>query len=251
MYAFWCTVTPFPLHHLWRSVIPSPVVSREEWLRARLDLLADEKRFTRERDALSAKRRGLPRVAVEKEYAFTGPGGPVTLSELFDGRSQLLVYHFMYPDAWDEGCKSCSFWADGYDNAVIHLAHRDVTMVTVSIAPFPKLEAFRQRMGWSFPWVSSDGSDFNHDFGVTFSEAEAASGERLYNFGTQRFGAGEAPGISAFLRDDGRVYHTYSAYSRGIDLLNPAYNLLDIVPNGRDEDVLDHTMAWLRHHDRY
>ncbi len=229
-----------------------PVVSREKWLEARRALLAREKQLTRLRDELSEQRRALPWVRVEKPYLFDAEQGKRTLADLFDGRSQLLVYHFMFPASWEAGCKSCSFWADGYDGIAVHLRQRDVALVAVSKAPLEKLLAFRRRMGWSFPWVSSAQGDFNRDFGVSFTPEEIASRRPLYNFGTTPFGVEEAPGVSVFARDAaGNLFHTYSCYSRGLDTLNPAYQLLDLVPKGRDEDGLPHPMAWLRLHDSY
>ncbi len=228
------------------------VVSREKWLAARRAHLAREKEFTRLRDELARERRALPWLRVEKDYGFDTERGKRTLAELFGARSQLLVYHFMFGPEQEEPCKSCSFWADGYDRSVVHLAHRDVALVTVSRSPLPRLRAVKARMGWSFEWVSSGGSDFNRDFGVHFSEAELARGARLYNFGTIAFGMADAPGVSVFYRDpEGAVFHTYSCYARGLDALNGAYQLLDLVPKGRDEDALARPMAWLRHRDRY
>lgn len=229
-----------------------PTVSRDEWLAARQALLAKEKEFTKQRDAISAARRALPWVKVEKDYVFDGPDGKETLADLFDGRGQLIVYHFMLGPGWDEGCKSCSFWADNYQGAVAHLAARDVALVAVSRAPLAEIEAFRRRMGWSFPWVSSHGSSFNYDFGVSFTPEQRKGEAPNYNFGTLHFGGDEAPGLSVFARgDDGAVYHSYSTYSRGLDMFNGTYQMLDLVPKGRDEDGLDYPMAWVRHHDRY
>lgn len=228
----------------------NPTVDRETWLAARRALMEKEKTFTRERDRLSAERRTLPWLAIEKPYSFEGPNGIETLEQLFDGRGQLLVYHFMFPDSWEAGCKSCSFWADGYDGIAVHLAHRDVTLITISKAPLAKLRAFQQRMGWSFKWASSAGSDFNRDFGVSFTREEIASKAPLYNFGTLPFGVEEAPGVSVFARTGpGQVFLTYQCFSRGLDALNPAYQLLDLVPKGRDEG--DRPLGWLRHHDAY
>lgn len=228
----------------------NPTVDRETWLAARRALMEKEKALTRERDRLSAERRALPWLAIEKPYSFEGPNGIETLEQLFDGRGQLLVYHFMFPDSWEAGCKSCSFWADGYDGIAVHLAHRDVTLAAVSKAPLAKLRAFQQRMGWSFNWVSSARSDFNRDFGVSFTREEIASKAPLYNFGTLPFGVEEAPGVSVFARTGpGQVFLTYQCFSRGLDALNPAYQLLDLVPKGRDEG--DRPMSWLRHHDAY
>jgi predicted dithiol-disulfide oxidoreductase (DUF899 family) len=227
------------------------VVAPDEWTKARVALLAQEKELTRLRDAISRQRRELPWVRIDKDYSFEGSRGTQTLSDLFEGRSQLLVYHFMFDPGWSDGCKSCSFWADNYDGIDVHLAQRDVTMVTISRAPFPTLDAFKRRMGWTFTWLSSFGSDFNHDFHVTFTEEER-KGDVDYNFGRRTFGAPEAPGASVFYRDgDGAVYHTYSCYARGLDAMNGAYQWLDLTPKGRDEDGLPSTMAWLRHHDTY
>ena len=228
------------------------IVSRDEWLTARRALLAREKEFTRQRDRLSAERRELPWVAVDKPYRFDGPDGPETLADLFAGRSQLIVYHFMFGPNWEEGCKSCSFLADHLDGAVVHLAQRDVTLVVVSRAPLARIQAFQQRMGWRFKWLSSHGSDFNADHQVSFAEAELAAGKVYYNYDWGPFPADEAPGVSVFHRNAaGAVFHTYSAYARGLDLLVGAYNSLDLVPKGRDEAHLPFTMEWVRHHDRY
>jgi predicted dithiol-disulfide oxidoreductase (DUF899 family) len=228
-----------------------PVVSREAWLAARRQHLAKEKEFTRLRDRLSAERRELPWVRVEKDYVFDGPAGQETLAELFAGRSQLIVYHFMLGPGWDEGCPSCSFLADHFDGALPHLQARDVTFVAVSRAPLPEIQAFQRRMGWRFKWVSSYGSDFNYDFHVSFTKEELAQGKVDYNYALAE-GYDELPGLSVFYKDaDGVVFHTYSAYARGLDILLGAYNYLDLVPKGRDEAELPWTMAWVRHHDRY
>lgn len=228
------------------------IVSQEEWLEARKAHLIKEKAFTRQRDQLSRERRELPWVKVEKDYVFQGPNGAESLSDLFDGRSQLLVQHFMYGPDWEEGCPSCSFWADSYDGFIVHLAQRDVTMVAVSRAPLEKLKAYKRRMGWSFKWVSSLGSDFNRDFGVSFTPAEMEKGEMTYNYETRGFPADEAPGASVFAKNDaGEIFHTYSCYARGLDMLNGAYHYLDLVPKGRDEDDLPYSMAWVRRHDEY
>jgi predicted dithiol-disulfide oxidoreductase (DUF899 family) len=228
------------------------VVSQAEWLEARKDLLAQEKELSRRRDALSAKRRELPWVRVDKEYVFDTPGGRQALADLFDGRSQLVVYHFMFGPDWEQGCPSCSLLADHFDGAAVHLAQRDVTLVVVSRAPLPQIEAFKQRMGWRFKWVSSYGSDFNHDYRVSFTQEEMANGKVHYNYDVSEFPGEEAPGASVFYRDAaGAIFHTYSTYARGLDILIGAYNFLDLVPKGRDEDGLPHSMAWVRHHDRY
>ncbi len=228
------------------------IVSAQAWLEARKALLAGEKEFTKARDRLTAEIRALPWTVVEKEYVFDGPAGRETLADLFEARSQLIVHHFMFHESWDEACKSCSFWADNYEGTIVHLNHRDVSMVTVSQAPLAKLQAFRERMGWSFKWVSSHGSDFNRDFHVSFTDDERESGTAFYNYRRQSFPAEEAHGFSVFFRDDdGRVFHTYSTYGRGTDMLNGTYHFLDLVPKGRDEGHLDYTMDWLRLHDAY
>jgi len=235
------------------SQIEKPrVVSRTEWLEARTNLLNKEKQLTRLQDALSDERRKLPWVKVDKEYVFDGPGGKETLADFFEGRSQLIVYHFMFGPEWQEGCPSCSFNMDHADGALIHLAQRDVTLTAVSRAPLPKIEAFRKRMGWSFNWVSSNQSDFNRDFHVAFTKDELATGKVYYNYQTGAFPSEEAPGISVFFKNDaGEVFHTYSAFARGMESLINTYNYLDFVPKGRDEDGLAFTMSWVRHHDRY
>ena len=228
------------------------VVSREEWLAVRREHLLKEKEFTRLRDQLSQDRRELPWVKVEKEYLFDGPNGKETLSDLFNGHSQLIVYHFMYGPEWEEGCPSCSFWADNFDGIDIHLNHRDINLVAVSRAQLDTLEAYKKRMGWSFKWVSSIGSDFNHDYHVSFTADEMEKGETFYNFINSKVPSEEMPGISVFCKNQqGDVFHTYSCYARGLDLLNGAYNFMDLVPKGRDEDDLPYTMAWLRRHDQY
>jgi predicted dithiol-disulfide oxidoreductase (DUF899 family) len=228
------------------------IATREEWLAARRRLLAKEKELTRRHDELARERRALPRVKVEKRYEFDGPGGKQTLADLFGRRSQLVVYHFMFGPDWNEGCPSCSFVSDHVDGALPHLAARDVALAMVSRAPLARIEAFRRRMGWRFPWVSSFGSDFNTDFGVSFSAAELASGAVPYNYTRQAFPSQEAPGLSVFCRDSrGDVFHTYSSYGRGVESLVGTYAILDLVPKGRDEDRLNFTMEWVRHHDRY
>ncbi len=228
------------------------VVTRDEWIRERTQHLAREKEFTRLRDQLSAARRELPWVKVEKPYVFDGPNGAESLSDLFHGKSQLIVYHFMFDPGWDEGCKSCSFWMDNFDGVDVHLTHRDVSLVLVSRAPSAKLEAYRKRMGWGLRWASSEHNDFNRDYHVSFAQEEVERGQAYYNYERRSFPVAEAPGISVFCKDaDGSIYHTYSCYARGLDMLNGAYHLLDLVPKGRDEAGLPSSMAWLRHHDRY
>jgi predicted dithiol-disulfide oxidoreductase (DUF899 family) len=228
------------------------VVTHDEWLTARKALLAKEKQHTRVGDALAAERRQLPWVKVEKDYVFETPKGTVRLADLFQGRSQLVVYHFMFGPEWDEGCKSCSFVVDHLNGVPPHLAARDVTLVAVSGAPLAKLAAFKSRLGWQVPWVSSHGTDFNHDFAVTFSPKELESGEKLYNFGSIPPYADENPGMSVFYRDAaGDIFHTYSTYARGLEPLLTTYFILDAVPKGRDEDQLEFSMSWVRHHDRY
>jgi predicted dithiol-disulfide oxidoreductase (DUF899 family) len=226
-----------------------PVVDHETWLAARVALLEREKEFTRERDELSQARRDLPWERVDKPYRFADSRGHHTLPDLFEGRSQLITYHFMVPPEWDDPCKSCSFWADNFDPIIVHLNARDVTMVAVSIAPLDVIEAYQQRMGWSFRWYSSAGSDFNSDLGVSFPPEEAQSGA-FYNYRIQRTGVTEREGMSVFYKDDADiVYHTYSAYARGIDMFNTAYHYLDAVPKGRDEH--GQNQSWVRRHDEY
>ncbi len=228
------------------------VVSRDEWLVARKEHLAKEKEFTRLRDQLSQERRALPWEKVEKEYVFDSPNGKETLADLFEGRGQLIIYHFMDGPDWAEGCPSCSFWADNFNGIVIHLKHRDINLVAVSRAPLDKLKAYKKRMGWSFKWVSSFGNDFNRDYHVSFTSDEVKKGEMFYNFRIGKFSSEELPGISVFYKNQqGDVFHTYSCYSRGLDMLNGAYHYMDLVPKGRDEDDLPHSMAWLRRHDQY
>jgi len=228
-----------------------PVVSHEEWLTARRALLEHEKELNRRRDALVRERRALPWERVTKPYAFDTPRGRRTLGDLFEGRRQLLVYHFMFAPDWSEGCKHCSFWADNFDVRPEHLNHRDTTFVVISRAPLEKLEAFKKRMGWHFSWVSSAPSDFNVDFGVSFTPDQIRDGSAIYNYRDPEHGP-EREGASAFYRDEnGVVYHTYSTYARGIDLINTTYNLLDLTAKGRDETHLSDTQAWVRFHDRY
>lgn len=228
------------------------IVSQDEWLKARKALLAKEKEFSRARDALSAARRDLPWTPVEKSYVFDGSDGKEKLADLFGGKSQLMVYHFMLGPGWVQGCPSCSFLADHFDGAVIHLAHRDVSLVVISRAPLAEIEAYKKRMGWKFKWVSSFGNDFNRDFHVSFTPEEKARGKVEYNYDLTEFPSEEAPGLSAFIKTEtGEVLHTYSSYARGLDILVGAYNFLDMAPKGRDEGALPWTMAWVRRHDEY
>lgn len=232
------------------------VVSEAEWREARLKLLAKEKAASRERDALSAERRKLPMVEVEKPYTFEGPNGRTSLRDLFDGKRQLIVYHFMFDPAWDEGCKSCSHFADNFEGAIVHLRARDTAFAVVSLAPIEKLEAFKKRMGWKFRWLSSFGTDFNYDFHVTLDEAAGsreynyANAAALYQAGEIWYTKGELPGLSVFVRDDERVFHTYSTYQRGLDLFLNTYNFLDVTPLGRQEEE-GRIQSWIRHHDKY
>ena len=235
------------------------VVSHEDWVAARKKHLVDEKEFTKLRDGLSQARRDLPWEAVEKEYAFSGAGGRMTLADLFDGRGQLVIYHAMFnPEtagpstSWtkDAVCFVCSYWMDNFERVVVHLNHRDVTMAAVSYAPYPRLAAYRERMGWTFPWYSSGGSDFNFDYRVSFTPEQLASGKADYNYRVDSVSGSEAPGISVFTRDEGgRIFHTYSAYARGLDMLNVAYNYLDLVPKGRDEAGTG--PMWIHRRDEY
>jgi len=224
------------------------IVSRDQWLAARKELLADEKLLDRQREALSAKRRALPMVRVDKAYEFAGPNGKLRLIDLFGDRSQLIIYHFMLgPDA-EVGCKSCSFLADTFNGASVHLPARDIAFVVVSRAQLANIDKFKQRMGWSFTWVSSHGSDFNFDYGGSFKGDDRSA---TYNYVPSSWGAGEAPGASVFLRDGNDVFHTYSTYSRGLDHLIATYNYIDLTPLGRNEADLPYGMAWVKHHDSY
>jgi predicted dithiol-disulfide oxidoreductase (DUF899 family) len=232
---------------------PTPdIVDFDTWRTRSLEQLDAEKAFTRQRDELSRRRRSLPWVEVPGDYRFEGPDGERTLSELFEGRSQLAVYHFMFGPGWEEGCPSCSFWADSYEGIGVHLAARDTTLVTIGRAPLEELLAYKGRMGWTFPWYSSANSTFNYDLGVSFTPADVADGTARYNHGTQVGFGEEAPGLSVFSRtDDGRVFLSYQTFSRGLDMINTAYQILDLTPKGRDEDTLEWSMAWLHRHDAY
>lgn len=227
------------------------VVSPAEWLAARKKLLAKEKEFTRLRDQLSRERREMPWEKVEKKYVFEGAKGKQSLADLFGGRSQLIIYHFMLGPGWREGCPSCSFLADSFDAAAVHLAHRDTSFAVISRATLPEIQAFRKRMGWKFNWLSSNGTDFNHDFQVYASKDEITDGKSAYNYEQSDFPSEERPGLSVFFQRDGEVFHTYSSYARGLDILLPTYNMLDMTAKGRDEEDLPWPMAWVRHHDRY
>lgn len=234
------------------STVNNPVVSRDRWVAERKTLLAHEKELTRLTDQIARERRALPWVRIEKNYVFDALEGRRTLAELFEGRRQLLVQHFMFGPGWEQGCPSCSFMADHIDGMNVHLAHRDVTLLVVSRAPLAEIERFRQRMGWQFKWVSSHGSDFNYDFGVSFTPEERAKGEVPYNYGMRPFPSEEAPGVSVFYKDDaGEVFHTYSTYGRGVEVMMGTYNMLDLTPKGRDEHNPVYAMDWVRHHDRY
>lgn len=230
----------------------NPVVSHEEWLKARLELLAAEKELTRQRDELRRRRMAMPWERVEKSYEFEGPNGILSLADLFDGRSQLIVYHFMFAPDWKQACKQCSFWADNFNGVVIHLNHRDVAFTAISRAPLATINAYKKRMGWSFPWVSSNGGDFNFDYHVSFTPQEIAENKMYYNYVVQGRGVSDEQGVSVFYKNErGEVFHTYSCYSRGIDGLNCAYQYLDLVPKGRDEDAFKFPMVWVRRHDEY
>ena len=227
-----------------------PVVSHPEWIAARQALLAKEKEFTRLRDELSRLRRALPWERVDKDYVFDGPRGKETLADLFEGRSQLLVYHFMFAPEWDAGCPHCSHWADSFNPVIVHLNHRDVTMVAISRAPYEKLAAYEKRMGWTFKWLSSYGNDFNFDFNVSFTHAQIDRHECFYNYVKQDPGVSDREGLSVFHRaDDGAIFHTYSAFARGIDLFSTDYNYLDVTPKGRDEG--GEGPYWVKRHDEY
>ncbi|MDQ6597699.1 DUF899 domain-containing protein [Bacillus salipaludis] len=222
------------------------VLPRNEWIEARKELLQKEKEFTKLRDELTQQRRNLPWEAVSKSYTFEGPNGNYSLADLFDGKSQLIVYHFMFNPSWDQGCKHCSFWSDHYSGMIPHLNHRDVSFVCLSRAPLEKLEAFKKRMGWTFPWYSSGNTDFNYDFQASFTEQEVEDKRAFYNYTLQNPMSSDREGVSVFYKDeDGDIFHTYSTYARGIDMMNITYQFLDLVPKGRQDD------RGLRHRDQY
>ena len=234
------------------TTVNHPVVSSDRWVAERKKLLAREKELTRLRDQIARERRALPWERIEKDYKFDVPEGRRTLADLFEGRRQLMVQHFMFGPGWEQGCPSCSYMADHTDGMNVHLAHRDITFATISRAPLADIERFRQRMGWQFKWVSSFGSDFNFDFRVSFTPEERAQGEVHYNYGMTAFPTEEAPGISVFVKDDaGDIFHTYSTFGRGVEVMMGAYNLMDLTPKGRDEEDVPYKMNWVRHHDRY
>jgi predicted dithiol-disulfide oxidoreductase (DUF899 family) len=235
-----------------KSLEEHKIVSENDWVEARKSLLVKEKEFTVLRDQLNQQRRELPWKAVNKEYLFEGPNGKETLTELFDGRSQLIVYHFMFDPSWDAGCPHCSFWADNFNDIIVHLNQRDVTMIVASKAPYSKLAEYETRMGWDFKWVSSYDSDFNFDFDVSFTPEELDKKEAFYNYNLQDTNSPEREGVSVFCKDPAsQVFHTYSAYARGIDMLNVAYHYLDLVPKGRDEEDHEFRQFWVRRHDEY
>ena len=228
------------------------VVPHEQWLAARNELLKKEKEFTQLRDELTKKRRELPWEKVEKSYVFDGPNGKVQLADLFEGRSQLIVYHFMLGPGWVEGCPSCSFLGDHFDGSIPHLNARDVTFAVISRAPLTQIQAFQKRMGWKFKWFSSNATDFNFDYHVSFKKEDRVEGKIAYNYSMTDFPSEEGPGASVFYKDAaGNIFHTYSTYARGLDIFLGAYNFLDIAPKGRNEEGLAHTMAWVKHHDKY
>jgi predicted dithiol-disulfide oxidoreductase (DUF899 family) len=234
------------------AALPPKTVSPKQWLVARRELLRREKELTRLADEVAERRRALPWVKLEKDYTFDSPRGRVTLADLFGDHSQLLVQHFMLGPGWEEGCKSCSFMMDHFNPTVPHLAARDTAFAAISRAPLKEILRFKKRMGWDVNWVSSNGTGFNQDFNVSFTEEEVARGGVYYNYGKRDFPQTEAPAISVFARDaSGAIFHTYSTYGRGVEVAMTTYHLLDLTPKGRDEDAMEYGMAWLRHHDRY
>ncbi len=247
-------MTATPTSHRPASFESPRIATRDEWLKERLALLAEEKELTRQRDAVAARVQAMPWVRVDKQYVFDATpewGGRLTLADLFGARSQLIVYHFMFDPTWSQGCKSCSFIADHYNGIVVHLAHRDIAFMTVSKAPIEMIETFRARMGWTFPWVSGASNDFGRDFGVSFTDQELANPMTIYNYAPGAYPIRELPGLSVFAKDArGNVYHTYSTFARGLEDFLTAYRYIDLTPKGRDETE-GGGMNWLRHHDRY
>lgn len=228
------------------------IVPHEEWLKARLELLSAEKEHTRHRDTLTRQRMMMPWERVDKSYTFEGPGGPLSLPDLFDGRSQLIIHHLMFAPEWEEACKSCSFWADSYQGIAVHLAHRDVTLAAVSRAPYSKLASYKKRMEWTVPWVSSFGSDFSYDYQASFTPEEVAARKAYHDYRMREVGLSDDVAFSVFARDAaGEVFHTYSCYQRGVESLNNAYDFLDLVPKGRDEGAFSFPMTWVRRRDQY
>jgi predicted dithiol-disulfide oxidoreductase (DUF899 family) len=234
-----------------RGIENRKVVSHKQWLAARKKLLVKEKKFSKLRDEMNRQRRKLPWVKIEKDYIFDGPEGRVTLGDLFCGKSQLIIYHFMFGPGWEEGCPHCSFWADHYDSVNFHIGQRDTAFAVISRAPWKEIEPFKKRMGWKFKWLSSFGTDFNFDFNVSFTSEQRKSGKAIYNYASLEMDIDEREGASAFYRDkNGDIYHTYSTYERGIDLMNTTYNFLDLTAKGRDENP-EHSQDWVRYHDEY
>jgi predicted dithiol-disulfide oxidoreductase (DUF899 family) len=235
------------------AAVSHPVVAHDQWIKARKALLKKEKEFTKLRDELSEQRRDLPWEMVEKEYVFEGPDGRETLADLFDGKSQLVIWHFMFGPDWKAGCSHCSFWADSFNGNIVHLAARDTTMIAVSMAPLSKIEPFRKRMAWGFKWVSSGNTDFNYDYQAAAGPEEMKAGKVYYNYREIEPFSDQLHGVSVFHKDkNGDIFHTYSTYARGVDPLNAAYQFLDLTPNGRGEDMnSDHPSDWVRHHDKY
>lgn len=234
------------------TMTTNPVVSREDWLKARLDLLAAEKELLRQKDELTRRRMAMPWERVEKSYGFAGPDGELSLFDLFGDHSQLIVYHFMFGPDWEQGCKSCSFWADNFNLLPTHLAHRDISFYAVSRAPLARLQAYKDRLGWSFPWVSAEGSDFNFDYQAAVRPDELARGEGYFNYKLQPNHASDMVGISVFARNEaGEIFHTYSSYQRGVEAVNGAYGFIDMTPKGRHEEGLPFPMAWVQRRDQY
>ncbi len=234
------------------AAINHPVVTKDQWVTQRKTLLAREKELMQLHDQIAAERRALPWEKVDKKYMFTAHEGPKTLGDLFEGRRQLMVQHFMFGPDWEQGCPSCSYMADHTDGMTIHLAHRDITFIAVSRAPIADIDRFRERMGWKFKWVSSNSSDFNFDYAVSFRREDMDQGKVYYNYGMREHPAEEAPGVSVFYRDDaGDIFHTYSTFGRGVEVMMGAYQMMDLAPKGRDERDVPYKMEWVRHHDRY